>query len=160
MSKKKEFVEAIINAFKVEFDLLSQSAKSAHEAATHEESRAEDSHDTRSIEAGYLAGAQSARLEDLKRTIHYFQHLPLQDFKASAAIDLGALIQVECQKRQFHYFVTQRGGGKSIVFEGKTVQLITPQTPLGEELMDKCVGDEAEVESQGASRVYKIIQLQ
>lgn len=158
MSKKRELVKALVGTLNAELEVLVLSARSAHEAATHEESKAEDSHDSRGLEASYLAGAQNARIEDLKRTIHYFQHQPVRDFLPGSSIDIGALIQLESNQRKYSYFVTARGGGKSLQFEGQTIQLITPQSPLGEELMGRSVGDE--VEGQVKSRIYKILLVE
>lgn len=155
MSYKKELVKAIIETLKVELEKLSQSAKSAHEAATHEESKAEDSHDTRGLEAAYLAGAQNARILELQRTIHYFQHGSFRDFTPESEIGVGAWVQLENNQKKYSYFVATRGGGTVFQFAGQTIQLITPQSPLGEQLIGKSVGDE--VESPAQSRIYEIL---
>lgn len=158
-SPKKKFLELILAALNSELEVLAQSARSAQEAAVHEESRAEDSHDTRGLEASYLAGAQNARIEDLKRTVAYFQFTPTRDFKAGDAIEVGALLELSLDSKTLYYFLTSRGGGRTIQFEGHAVQLISPQSPIGEELSGKCVGDEIEVEGQQKTRVYKILSV-
>src|SRR4051812_18493840 len=75
MNRKQELIQIIMAQLNSELELITQSAKAAHEAATHEESRAEDSHDTRGLEASYLAGAQMARAEALKKTIASYQFM-------------------------------------------------------------------------------------
>ena len=60
---KSKILAAILEKLQSEIDALVRAAKSAHEAATHEESRAEDHHDTRGLEASYSAGRRpSAQL--------------------------------------------------------------------------------------------------
>ena len=52
-------VAQIIAALTSELDGYKRSARSAHEEATSEQSKAENKYDTRGLEAAYLAGAQS-----------------------------------------------------------------------------------------------------
>ena len=59
MPKKQKLIEAILLELESELSVLADAAKAAHLAATHEESVAEDPHDTRGVEASYLAGAQA-----------------------------------------------------------------------------------------------------
>ena len=156
MSNKREIIQIILAQLNTELELITQSAKAAHEAATHEESKAEDSHDTRGLEASYLAGAQMARAEALKKTITTYQFMNVRERKASDAIDIGALIELESAGRKFHYFLVNQGGGMAITFEGKTVQVIASQAPLGEALLGRKVGDSVEVEGPRVQREYKI----
>src|SRR5581483_11142644 len=58
---KRRLVETVQQHLAEELATLMQAAKAAHEAATHEESKAEDQHDTRGLEASYLAGSGAAR---------------------------------------------------------------------------------------------------
>ena len=58
-----------------EVEVLTAAARSTHEAATHEENKAENDKDTRAIEAGYLAGAQADRVRELQGAITAFEKL-------------------------------------------------------------------------------------
>jgi transcription elongation GreA/GreB family factor len=156
MNRKQGLIQLILTQLNTEFQLIAQSAKAAHEAATHEESKAEDSHDTRGLEASYLAGAQMARAEALKKTIATYQFMNARDLQATDAVDIGALIEMESGGRKFHYFLVSQGGGMAVTFEGKTIQVITSLAPLGEALMGRKVGDLVEVEGQRIQREYKI----
>ncbi|MEO5970942.1 MAG: GreA/GreB family elongation factor [Bdellovibrionia bacterium] len=156
MTRKQKLIRLIIAQLNTELQLITQSAKAAHEAATHEESKAEDSHDTRGLEASYLAGAQMARAEALKKTIATYQFMNARDLQADDPIDIGALIEIETAGRKFHYFLVSQGGGMAVTFEGKTIQVITSLAPLGEVLLGRRVGDVAEIEGQRIQREYKI----
>ena len=157
--EKKRLIELIVKSIQSEIETLTRSAKAAHEAATHEESKAEDSHDTRGLEASYLAGAQQARIQSLLKVATYFQLFKARDFQSTDPISVGAGIDVKLDGKVSSYFLAAQGGGVSVSVEGKPVQVITPQAPLGEALLGKCVGDRVEVESRKVEREYEIILI-
>jgi transcription elongation GreA/GreB family factor len=160
MSAKKELIRLIVKTLNQELESLASSAKAAHEAATHEESKAEDAHDTRGLEASYLAGAQMARIEALRKTISILQHSEFKDIQPGGAIESGALIELESGGKRSLCFLVSQGGGISLPFQGKSVQVITPQSPLGEALLGRSVGEEVEVEAQKGIREYEIIKVE
>jgi transcription elongation GreA/GreB family factor len=159
---KRQVIEKAISRLNEELLALLQAAKAAHEAATHEESRAEDRHDTRGLEASYLAGAQAARAGELQKLIAMFRQLQVRDFAPEESISIGALVEIELesnQKRSIH-LITPLGGGISVSIGGATVQVITPQAPLGEALLGKKAGDFIEIEAaQGQTREYSVIRV-
>jgi transcription elongation GreA/GreB family factor len=159
MSKKRELIQIILAQLNTELEFITQSAKAAHEAATHDESKAEDSHDTRGLEASYLAGAQMARAESLKKTIAAYQFMNIRELKTDDPIEIGAFIEMAYGGRKSHYFLVSQGGGIAATIDGKTVQVITSAAPLGEALLGKKVGDVFEVEVQNVHREYKIIAV-
>lgn len=157
--EKKKLVERILEHLHSEMETLTRAVDAAREAATHEESKAEDQHDTRGLEASYLAGAQASRVGELKQMISRFKFLTLREFRAGDPISEGALVEVEWKGRKSHYFLVSQGGGISVQWEGKTIQVITPRAPLGEALQGRRAGEAVEVESQGSSREYEIISV-
>ena len=159
MQKKKELIEIILRRLYQEFESINQAARAAHDAATHEESKAEDHHDTRGLEASYLAGAQVNRAAELKHLSSIFRMLELRDFQKDDPITLGALFVLEMKGRQFYYFLMTEGGGISVQWEGKTVHVITLQAPLGEAVFGKKAGQEVEVETQNAVREYRVVSV-
>ena len=159
VTAKKQLIDAIIQHLQTEFSNIEKAARAAHEAATNPESQAEDSHDTRGIEASYLAGAQAKRAEDLQKQIQLIQLLPVKDFTDRDAIGLGACVELS-QKGQISFcFLVPQGGGVQLVVAGKKLQLITPQSPMGEELLGRKKGDSVEVESKLGIREYQVVGL-
>ncbi|MFL5814751.1 MAG: GreA/GreB family elongation factor [Bdellovibrionia bacterium] len=159
---KRQVIELAISRLNGELSALVQAAKAAHEAATHEESRAEDKHDTRGLEASYLAGAQAARATELQKLIMMFRQLQVRDFAPDEPVAIGAIVEIELesnQKRSIH-LLTPLGGGIAVSVGGVTVQVITPQAPLGEALLGKKAGDIIEIEAaQGQIREYSVIRI-
>lgn len=144
---------------KVDSELLTHAAIEARDAAIHEESKAEDKYDTRGLEASYLAGAQAKRAAELQQLIQFYKFLQIQDFSDDAPIAATALVEMEFSKKKSLFFMVPKGGGDAIEVDGKTVQIITPVSRLGAELLGRTAGDEFEVETAGQVREYKILSV-
>jgi transcription elongation GreA/GreB family factor len=156
---KKQILKAIIEKLEAELLVLMDAAQRAHEAATHEESAAEDPHDTRGIEASYLAGAQAGRVDDLKLKIENFRRTSLPSFGPKDAVDVGAMVELESKGKKTVAFLLAQGGGTTLELEGKSIQVVNPESPLGEALLGSKKGDEVEVEGKNGSRKYKVVSV-
>jgi transcription elongation GreA/GreB family factor len=139
--------------------VLTRAAHDAREAATHEEAKPENDKDTRAVEAAYLAGAQAERARDLERASAALAALDLKRFGPDDAISAGALALLDQGDTEQCYFLAPQGGGLRAELDGVAVQVITPQSPLGRELLGKSVGDVIEVRVAGKLRSYEIIQI-
>lgn len=135
------------------------SAAAAKDAATHEESRAEDKHDTRATEAGYLAGAQAARVAELRRVLTVLRMFPLRDLAPEAQIAPGALVELETNGARALYFLIPQVGGISVRVADRPVQVISPQSPLGDALLGRRRGEVIEVEMGPKTREYEVISV-
>jgi hypothetical protein len=136
---KQELHALIVARLQSELDLLTRAAMATHAEATDEENKAEDKYDTRGLEASYLAHGQSKAAEETALAISQFQALTLRDFAANEPISLGALVSLDDGSR---YFVGPRAGGTEIETGGASVLVITPQSPLGHELVGRRQGDQ------------------
>ncbi len=154
---KLELIKKFQEKTAADLAVLTQAALAAHGAATHAESKAEDKYDTRGLEASYLAGAQSKRAMELQEMLDLFHHLDLKEFNASTKIASTALVELDCDGQKAYCLLMPKGGGQSVVYEGKTVQCITPQSPLGELLLGAKVGDQISVTVKGVLRDYDIV---
>src|SRR4051795_11299439 len=161
---KRRLVETIQIHLAEELATLVQAAKAAHEAATHEESKPEDSHDTRGLEASYLAGAQAQRAAELGQQLLMWKHLPVREYGSNDVACPAALVELEFQPDQgkptrAFYFIAPQGGGLVTRVDGEPVQVITPNSPMGEALMGKREGESFEIETRSGVRSYKILSV-
>ena len=159
---KAELIARIEDELRRELGTLLTAAKAAHEAATHEESRAEDQHDTRGLEASYLAGAQAARAAEIERQLQIFQAIPRSPLPPGSRISAGALVELLSEGRKSYCLLSPSAGGLTLDAGGIRIQVITPQSPLGEALLGSRTGEEVEVElnpSSDATRTYKILTV-
>src|ERR1700689_1483565 len=115
-------------ALKVELVALLEAAlatarhahRAALEGATHAESRAENSKDTRGLEQSYLARGQAQRVAELEAGLARVTALALH---ALDRVALGALVTICEDDREHALFVAPHGGGSVIAGD---VQVVTP----------------------------------
>jgi len=143
---KRELLGQVVARLQAELELLTTAALATHAEATDEENKAEDKYDTRGLEASYLAHGQSKAAEETALALAQFQALVLRDFAAEEPIGLGALVALEGPSR---YFVGPRAGGTEIMLNGTAVLVITPQSPLGRQLLGRRQGDTVQLDVGG-----------
>ena len=134
-------------------------AKAAHAEATHEESKAEDQYDTRGLEAAYLAAGQARQLEDVVAAVRDFSRMTICKFGPRDPIDVSALVELKTGKERSFYFIGPSAGGTEVEHEKKTVLVITPQSPLGQQLVGKTKGATWKAKIGGVPNDYAIVSV-
>lgn len=142
---KRAIVRAILTDLADKEATIRAAAAAAADNATHEESKAEDDKDTRAIEASYLAGGYAARARDLKAMQRMVELMELQTFDEDDPIELTAYVELERDGKREAYFLAAHGGGLKVKLGKQTITVVTPESPLGEALLEKHVGDEVEL---------------
>ncbi len=156
---KKTLVAKIIALLVAEAESYARSAKASQAEATDEQSKAENKYDTRGLEASYLAHGQSRHAAEVEEAIELFRGLPLRDFGAGDAVDLSALVEVDRKGKITRYFIGPRAGGTEITHAGKTVLVITPQSPLGRQLTGARAGDRLQIELGGSREACRVVAV-
>lgn len=151
--------EQILHRLHAELSLQAQAAQVSRDEAIDEESRAENRWDTHSQEAAYLAEGQSRLVADIGASIGAYEALPLPAFGADAAIDIGALVEIEAAGERSWYFIGPRSGGIELVVEGQPVLVVTPQSPLGREMIGKRTGDLVQPAGRSAATAWRIVSV-
>jgi transcription elongation GreA/GreB family factor len=157
---KRAIVKKIIVRLTEELQVYFRAAQFSRAEATHESSKAESKYDTRGLEASYLARGQSKQAAELEAAIAEFEKLPAKKFAAAELIGLGALVELENGGEHLFYFIGPRAGGTEILHDKKEILVITPQSPLGEQLLGKKSGDSPQLNFGGAKQPVKIISVE
>lgn len=144
--KKTELVRIFTRHLQDELEALITAAKATYEAATHEESKPENEYDTRGLEASYLAGAQAKRVSEIRDVINQFHTLEFKDFAPTDSVLSTALVDVSINNKKSTLFIMPKGGGVTLQLEDRSVQIVTPQSILGEAIWGSKAGDEVEYE--------------
>ena len=141
--KKPALLKAIIARLDAELALSLHAARTAAAGATDEQNKAENKYDTRGLELSYLAAGQGRKIAEAEATLAQFRTLELRDFGPLDPIDLSALITLESRAADAQplYFLAPRGGGTEVRHAGREVLVITPQSPLGQQLLGRRKGD-------------------
>jgi len=136
----------IIQSLTEDLTVLSVAARTAHEASIHEENIPDNKYDTLSLEASYVAQGQANRAQELKRALHAYQTLALQQFQGDAAIRLTALVTLEAEEGAVKVlFIGPQEGGLKLQLDGEEILVITAGSPLGSELIGKCLGESVRI---------------
>ena len=157
---KKKIIDLIVAKLEEDLKILRAAAQAAYEAATDEEARPENEYDTRALEASYLAGAQARRVMDIEEQLTLYKYLEVKNFKADAAVGPTALVEISLNSKKSFVFIAPKGGGINISLDGKSIQILSPSSPLGEALVGLRVGDEAIVENSEHTKEYEILSIQ
>jgi transcription elongation GreA/GreB family factor len=157
---KRALIKKIIARLTNELEIYFRAAQFSRAEATHESSKAESKYDTRGLEASYLARGQSRQAAEIEAAIAEFEKMPVKKFGADEPISLGALIELETDGENLFYFIGPRAGGTEILHDKKEILVITPQSPLGEQLLGKKSGDCPQLALGGARKPAKIISVE
>jgi transcription elongation GreA/GreB family factor len=157
---KRAIIKKIIAKLTGELEIYFRAAQFSRAEATHESSKAESKYDTRGLEASYLARGQSKQAAELEIAIAEFEKLPVKKFADGEAIGIGALVELENGGEKLFYFIGPRAGGTEVMHDRQEILVITPQSPLGEQLLGKKSGDRLELNLGGARNPVKIISVE
>jgi transcription elongation GreA/GreB family factor len=156
---KSKLLNEIVSALSESLETLERAARASHDEATHESSRAEDKYDTRGLEAAYLAGGQARQAKEIMESMKLYGSLPTRDFGAKDLIDLTAVVKLETDGTPFLYFIGPKAGGVEVNFDGDEITVITPQSPLGQNLVGKKSGQSWTAKVGGSSIKYRIAKV-
>jgi len=153
---KSHLIRQIIARLSETLGLLEKAARASHAEATHESSKAENKYDTRGLEAAYLARGQSRQAKEILESIKVYESLSSKAFAPGEPVDLTALVELDLDGTRSTFFIGPRNGGLEIEIGGKEVTVITPQSPLGEQLIGKKAGQRWTGRFGGTSRKCRI----
>jgi len=157
---KRALIKKITGKLAGELEVYFRAAQFARAEATHEQNRAEHKYDTRGLEASYLARGQSQQAAELETAIAEFEKLGARKFADGEAISLGALVELEHGGEKSFYFLGPRAGGTEVMHDRKEILVITPQSPLGEQLLGKRSGDQPQLHFGGARQPARIVRVE
>jgi len=156
---KTVLLKQIVAALGESLEVIERAARASHAEATHESSRAESKYDTRGLEASYLAGGQARQALEIMDSIKMYQSLAARDFAPGDLIDLTAVVKLETDGVPALYFIGPKSGGVEVDFEGDEITVITPQSPLGQNLVGKKAGQGWTSKVGGSTVNYRIVKV-
>ena len=88
---KEQILKFIKEYFELEYFKLSEIAKESKEGTTGDEVKQEGKYDTRAIEAGYLAGAQARRAQEIRIELVRLDNFQQERESTHLNISLGSI---------------------------------------------------------------------
>jgi transcription elongation GreA/GreB family factor len=156
---KSGLVKKIVASLVESLEVLDKAARASHAEATHESSKAENKYDTRGLEAAYLAGAQAKQAREILDSIARYEALPIKDFAPGEPVDLTALVELDTDGSCSTYFIGPKNGGLEIIHDRREIMVITPQSPLGQNLTGRKAGDPWTAKLNNATVKYHIVSV-
>lgn len=157
--EKAQLIKRIIASLNESLSVLEKAARASHAEATHESSKAESKYDTRGLEAAYLAGAQARQAKEIMDSIQIYEALTTRDFAGDEPIDLTALVELDVGGMRSLYFIGPKNGGLEIEHQRKEITVITPLSPLGQNLVGKQAGQRWTAKLGGSVVKYHIVSV-
>lgn len=142
---KHALIRRLLESLAADIARATEAANRSRHDATHEEARPENDKDTRALETSYLARGQALRVVDLEQAERQVRFMTVRDFGPDESIDLSALVELESDEGLRRYLLAPAGGGRTIEYEGVSVDILTPEAPLGRALVGRAAGDEFEL---------------
>lgn len=139
---KSTIIAAIRAALKKDFESFQQASQQTRQSGNDEESQPDGKYDTQSTEANYLADGQARQAEEIAQAASCFETMQARDFKSYHPIDLGALVEMEIHQQSQWFFLAPASGGLEIKVEDLEITLITPDSPLGKQIIGHYQGEQ------------------
>lgn len=167
-------INAIIDKLSSELTMAIAASQQAHQTATDKQNIPENKYDTLALEAAYLAHGQSLRIAELQKALHTYKNFKPPIFDDNSEVALGAQVSLRSNDGVIgHYFIGPCSGGLSIRCQADcrsdgiltaesthyTLQVLTPQAPLGQSIMGRYLEDEIQIQLQGEKHRYEIIAI-
>ena len=146
---KPRLLAQIVATLEHDLDVLTRAAQTAYEAATAEENIAENKYDTLGLEASYLATGQARRSAEIRKALLTYQQLLLRDYDPARGVQISNLVTLEDEDGgQRRLFLGPEAAGLKIGEGDGLVTVITPRSPLGQQLVGRKVDDEVSLGPQ------------
>lgn len=140
---KKAIFEQLISALTSQLKTAIGAANQAHESATDRENIAENKYDTLGLEASYLAAGQAERVEQCKKALAIAQKLSQDTTTSHHSIQIGSLVCLcDMPNQRSIYLIMPVAGGTILEAEGEKITVLTPQSPLGQQLIGRELNDD------------------
>lgn len=139
--KKSKIIEVVLEHLRADFERRQSAARRTREQGNDAESKSEGKYDTRSTEENYLADGLARQALEAAAAAEAIEQMPIRDFARGEAIDLSALVELEFAKETEFFLIATAGGGTEVVWDKKTIVVLTSESPLGSRLIGRHAGE-------------------
>ncbi len=116
-------------------------------------------HDKPESEWDKLSEDEARRAGEIRSQLVMYRFLPVREYSKDDVICPAGLVELDFNGNRAFYFIVPSGGGLVTRVDGSPIQVITPNSPLGEALLGKKVGDTIQVKMTSSTRSYRIVSF-
>jgi transcription elongation GreA/GreB family factor len=140
---------------------MTSAAKNSIAMATDKEHQARSKYETFSLESSYLARGQAKRVSALRDALERLQQLPLRPLDETTPIQLGAWVRLEADDGERRaLFFGPGGGGESVTVDGEETVMVTAQSPIGQAVLGKIVGERFDLKLGIDTRTFTVVSVE
>lgn len=99
------------------------------------------------------------RIQELERALLMYRFLPIRDLGPEEVVSPASLSEIEHSGRKTWVLLVPQHGGLITHFEGQPVQVVTPNSPLGEAMLGKKTGESFSIQTSQGTRDYRVIRI-
>jgi len=155
---KELILNKIIALLTENLKILTEAARTAHAAATHEECLPDNKYDTTGLEASYVAQGQANRAQEIRHALETYKALVAKPFDEETPIRLTALVSIEdVNGNGRKVFLGPEAGGLKLIDGDEEYIVVTPESPLGKALLGRVCDDEVCVGQGEGRKDYTIV---
>jgi transcription elongation GreA/GreB family factor len=158
MPAKESLRDELTRVLRADLEAHERAHGAAREGATHEEARPENDKDTRALEQSYLARGEAARVEQIRAALAQVQIMRVHAFSDDEPAGLGALVTLEEGEAVLVLWIAPQGGGSRL--DGGRIQVVTPQSALGQAIVGSKAGDDIAFAVAGRVRELRIVRVE
>ena len=158
---KRDIHQRFVDQLTKELESITAAAKKTIATATNEEHQAKSKYETFSLESSYLARGQAKRVEELTDALERLRMLPLKKLNDTSPIQLSALVRLEANAGERRtLFFGPAAGGEEIVVDGEEMIIVTSQSPLGQAVLGKTVGDTFDMKMGIDTQTFTVVSVE
>lgn len=157
---KELILNKIIALLTEDLKILTEAARTAHAAATHEECLPDNKYDTTGLEASYVAQGQANRAQEIRHALETYKALVPKPFGEVTPIRLTALVSLEdVNGNGRKVFLGPNAGGLKLIDGDEEYIVVTPESPLGKALLGSVCDDEVCVGQGEGQKTFTIVDV-
>lgn len=166
---KSHFINALRAHYQEQLEIARRASAEAADAAQTFATESEKKEDSRamlefsSVAKGHILRAQGAR--DALAQIDHFEKQPQAKFSRKTPIALGAMVDVQMEtdegSEERTFYLLPLGAGTELNGPGGDgfVSVITPQSPIGKQLLGKRVGESFDMTVRGDAYEWHVLDV-
>lgn len=140
---KNYVIQIVIESLKASHSTLKKAIAESDANSSSDESKSESKYDTRGVEASYLAEGQREFLNKQEADLKKLEYLKSTD--EPDRVLLGSLVVLSHSQGEENYLVLPAGAGIEVEHEDQFYTVITPASPIGQNLLGAELGSGVDV---------------
>ena len=153
--------EQILNELRDKVDVELKKTQQAYETTKNlvqnGDLKSDGKYDTRSTEANYLADGQRQRIAELEQEQELLQDINIK--RTEKKVSIGSLVTLNLNDNIRKYFIAPAAGGTMVNIDGEAILVISVFSPIGDAALGVEAGDSFELELNGSTREYEVVEI-